>query len=120
MARLVENPSERLLLSRSARDLIALAREQPDLLDQLVSQRPVLRHVRAGRDSLEVALDAERRELMHANERRLQVYMDAAQAWLDAWPRIDAEVSGLPLREAHAAVVAHAEGLLPFQVESAS
>jgi hypothetical protein len=120
LARLIEDPAECLLLSRSARDLIALATEYPDLLDQLVSKRPVLRHVHDGRDGLEVALDAERRELMHANERRLQSYMDAAQAWLDAWPGIDAEVPEMPLREAHAALVAHAEGRLPFQVELAS
>ena len=120
LARLVESPAERLLLSRSARDLIALAQEQPGLLDELVSQRAVLRHVHDGRDSLEVALDAERRELIHANEDRLQSYMDAAQAWLDAWPHIAEEVSDMPLREAHAAIVAHAEGPLPFQVEPAS
>ena len=120
LARLIENPADCMLLSRSARDLIALAREQPDLLDELVSRRPVLRHVHEGRDSLEVALDAERRELIHANERRLQSYMDAARAWLDAWPPIAAEISAMPLREAHAALVAHAGGRLPFQVESAS
>ncbi|MDA0322148.1 MAG: hypothetical protein O2923_05460 [Verrucomicrobia bacterium] len=120
LARLIDDPAACLLLSRSARVLIALAREQPDLLDELVSQRPVLRYVPDGRDSLEVALDAERRELIHANERRLQSYMDAAQTWLDAWPRIAAEVSGMPLREAHAALVAHAEGRLPYQVQSAS
>ena len=39
---------------------------------------------------------------------------------MDAWPRIDAEVADMPLREAHVALVAHAEGRLPFQVESAS
>ncbi|NQT92257.1 MAG: hypothetical protein HQ559_05815 [Lentisphaerae bacterium] len=120
LARLIENPAECLLLSRSARDLIALALEQPDLLHELVSRRPVLKHVHDGRDGLEVALDAERRELIHANERRLQSYMDAAQAWSAAWPRIDAEVSDMPLTEAHATLVAHAEGRLPFQVESAS
>jgi len=118
LARLIDDPAECLLQSRSARDLIALARETPDLLDQLVSKRAVLRHVHDGRDRLEVALDAERRELMHANERRLQSYMDAAQAWLAAWPKINAEVADMPLREAHAALVAHAKGRLPFQVES--
>jgi len=119
LARLIEEPTERLLLSRSARDLIALAREQPGLLDELASQRPVLKHVNDGRDGLEAALDAERRELMHANERRLQSYMDAAQPWLAAWPQIAAEVSSMPLREAHAALVAQAEVLLPFLVEPA-
>jgi len=120
LARLIDDPAECLLQSRSAQDLIALAQEQPDLLDQLVSKRPVLRHVRDGRDGLEVALDAERRALMHANEHRLQLYMDAAQAWLGAWPQIDTEIADMPLREAHATLVAYAEGRLPFRVESAS
>ncbi len=120
LARLVESPAERLLLSRSARDLIALAEQERDLLAELVSQRPVLRHVHDGRDSLEAALDAERRELIHANEDRLQTYMDAAQAWMEAWPEIAEEVADMPLREAHAAIVAHAEGRLPFQVEVTS
>ena len=118
LARLIESPAECMLLSRSARDLIALAREQPELLDELADQRPVLKHVHDGLDGLEVALDAERRELIHANERRLQSYMDAAQAWLAAWPRLDAEVSGMPLREAHATLAGRAAGRLPFQVES--
>jgi len=120
LARLIDDPAECLLQSRSARDLIALARKQPALLDRLVSKRPVLRHVRDGRDGLEVALDAERRELMHANERRLQLYLDAAQVWMDAWPRIAAGIADMPLREAHATLVTHAGGRLPFQVESAS
>ena len=120
LARLIENPTERLLLSRSARDLIVLAREQPDLLDELVSQRPVLKHVCDGRDGLEVALDAERRALIHANERRLQSYMEAARVWFDAWTQVDAEITDMPLREAHTALVSRAEGRLPFQVVSAS
>ena len=120
LARLVESPAERLLLSRSARDLIALAAQEPDLSAELVSQRPVLRHVHDGRDGLEAALDAERRELIHANEDRLQSYMDAAQSWMEAWPDIAEEVADMPLREAHAVIAAHAEGRLPFQVKASS
>lgn len=45
---------------------------------------------------------------------------DAAQAWLGAWPQIDTEIADMPLREAHATLVAYAEGRLPFRVESAS
>lgn len=120
LARLIADPVERLLTSRSAQDLIALAREQPVLLEQLASKRPVLQHVRDGREGLEVALDAERRAMMHANERRLQLYMDAAQTWLDAWPQIDDEIADMPLREAHATLVKHAEGQLPFLPEAIS
>lgn len=51
LARLIEDPAERFLLSRSARDLIALAQERPDLLDELLSQRPVLRRPRRARQT---------------------------------------------------------------------
>jgi hypothetical protein len=116
LARLIEDPAEGLLLSRSARDLMALAQARPDLLGELARRRPALQHVHAGRERLEVALDAERRALIHANERRLQSYMDAAQAWLEAWPGIEIQVARMPLREAHSALVAQAESRLPFQV----
>jgi hypothetical protein len=77
----------------------------------------LLKHIQEGRDVLEAALDAERRALIHANERRLQSYMDAATGWAAAWPKVGAEISGLPLEEAHAAIVARAEELLPCCVE---
>ena len=118
LARLIEDPADCLLLSRSAGDLIALAREHPKLPDKLAGRRPLLKHIEDGREELEVALDAERRELIHTNERRLQAYMAAAQAWLAAWPRIGAEIADMPLRDAHAALRAHAERLLPFQAET--
>ena len=117
LARLIEDPSGCLRLSRSARDLMALAGEYPELLEEATARRPLLRHVHDGRDKLEAALDAERRELIRANERRLQSYMDAAKDWMTAWPEVSAEISGLPLGEAHAKLVARAEALLPFHVE---
>lgn len=118
LARLIASPADRLLLSRSARDLIGLATEQPDLLAELASRRPVLKHVHEGREVLEAALDAERRELMHANERRLQSYMNAAQAWMEVWPELNAEIADMPLHEAHPILVACAEERLPFDVEA--
>jgi len=117
LARLLEEPADRLLLSRSARDLISLAREYPDVLKDVEGRRPLLSQVHEGRGVLEAALDAERRELIHANERRLQRYMDAASDWVDAWPEISAKISEQPLGEAHATLVTHAEKLLPFRVE---
>ena len=117
LARLLEDPFDCLLLSRSARDLSALAQEHPDMLEDAAARRPLLKHVHDGRDLLEAALDAERRGLIHANERRLQGYMDAAKDWADAWPGISAEISALPLREAHTTLIARAECLLPFHVE---
>lgn len=120
LARRVESPANRLLLSRSARDLVALAQEHPDLVTELERRRPVLKHVYEGREGLEVALDAERRQLIHTNERRLKSYMEAAEAWAKVWPEVSAETSGMPLREAHCIVVARAEEQLPFHVEPAS
>lgn len=120
LARLIDSPTDQFLLSRSARDLAALAQQHPELLADLVKRRPVLMHVAAGREQLEAALDAERRAMIHANERRLQVYLDAAQAWAEAWPQVHANIADMPLKKAHAILVARAEERLPFRVEAAS
>lgn len=117
LARLADDPADCLLLSRSARDLIELARQHPALAGTVALRRPVLKHLHDGLAGLEAALDAERRELIHANERRLQAYMQAAQAWLDEWPRISAEIARTPLREAHTALVGYAAEYLPTRVE---
>jgi len=120
LARLIEDPTDCLLLSRSARDLIELAEKHPDKLEPATMQRPLLRHVHDGRDVLEAALDAERRELIHANERRLESYMEAASDWANAWPALSAQIASLPLAEAHVTLVARAKELLPFNVDVAS
>jgi len=120
LARLINDPSDCLLQSRSARDLVDLAERYPELVEDIAVRRPLLRCVHEGRDVLEAALDAERRELIHANERRLERYMGAAVDWANAWPEISAQIASLPLPEAHAALVTRAEDLLPFSVEVAS
>jgi hypothetical protein len=66
------------------------------------------------RDVHLMALYAERRELMHANERRLQRYLDAAREWASVWPEVERSVAGVPLELAHATVVARALNVLPF------
>lgn len=117
LARLIDAPRDCLLLSRSARDLMALAQAYPGLLDEAAARRPLLKHVHEGREAMEAALDAERRQLIHANEQRLERYMQAANRWAAAWPDVSAQIAGLPLAEAHAVLVARAEALLPFRVE---
>jgi len=117
LARLIEDPVGQMLLSRSARDLVALAEKHPEALEQARRERPLLAHVVEGVGSLEAALDAERRQLMHENERRLEAYTTAAQNWTNAWPGISAEIEGLPLFRAHAIIVERAEDLLPAEVE---
>lgn len=117
LARRVKDPADQLLLSRSARDLMRLAREHPDLARSLEKERPVLTAVRSGREALETALDAERRALMRNHEVRLASYSEAAARWMDAWPGIQKEIAGLALLEAHAVIVRRAEDLLPFAPE---
>jgi len=114
LARRLDTPRDQLLFSRSARDLILLARRHPALVDELADRRPVLRSIAQGPEALEAALDAERRRLIHANEARLQVYLDAAAAWRESWPEVEAGIAGLPLETAHRYIVRRAEALLPF------
>jgi hypothetical protein len=115
LARLLQSPREQLLFSRSARDLTALARENPELARQLAPLRSLLARTGDSAEAVEAALDAERRELIHANERRLQRYMAAAERWAACWPEVGAEIDGMPLRRAHEVVVESARGVLPFE-----
>ncbi|MBM4026461.1 MAG: hypothetical protein FJ280_13835 [Planctomycetes bacterium] len=61
-------------------------------------------------------MDAERRQLIRANEERLARYMEAARPWAAAWPALSREMEGLTLCEAHRRMVQRAETLLPFLV----
>ena len=107
-------PGRQLLCGRSARDLIDLASQYPDLTRSLVAERELLMHAETGdREALEEALDKERRSLMRADEARLDAYAAAAAAWRAAWPASQARIAGLPLAEAHARVLQAAEGVLP-------
>ena len=115
LARLIDDPRQQLLASRSARDLVALARARPDLAKELAATRPVLAATGAGIDVLEAALDAERRAMMHANEKRLRRYLAAAAEWAARWPSVETGIAGLPLGLAHAALTAQAERALPFE-----
>ncbi len=115
IARKFTSVREQMLWSRSARDLIRLAAEHPDLPEQLAPERPLLSQVKQGRQTLEAALDFERRELLRADENRLEHYALAAQEWTHNWPQLKAQISGLSLRAAHKIVVEHAQ-ILPQQV----
>jgi hypothetical protein len=116
LARLLRDPREQLLYSRSARDLVGLGHAHPDLVKKLSPQRPLLRDVFADQTQLEAALDAERRSLMRANEKRLARYREAAQRWASAWPEVEKETRDLPLPAAHEVVVARALEFLPVAV----
>lgn len=116
LARLMTDPRDQLLYSRSARDLIVLSEKYPDLVAKLADQRQILKNISMGENKLEEVLDAERRELIHANEKRLEIYMKAAEKWLALWPEIQKEIEGLSLIESHKIVTKKAEGVLPFKV----
>jgi len=115
LARLLGDPREQFLASRSARDILALAAANPELARGLAASRPVLARIESGIDAVESALDAERRALIRANEQRLRRYMAAADAWAARWPSVEAEIDGLPLSRAHEIVAARATVVLPFE-----
>ena len=114
LARLMREPGQRLLYSRSARDLIALAQAYPELTEDLSTERPLLKNIPAGREQLEAALDAERRSLMRAHEMRLARYREAALRWTAAWPTLEKEIGQMKLAAAHKILVASALEFLPF------
>jgi len=115
LARQMKNVSDQLLFSRSAKDIASIYREAPEVVNRLISQRPVL--AEAGKDIqvLESALDAERRQLMHKNEDRLIRYMEASEKWKNIWFEVDKEIEGMGLKKAHSIIVKKAEGVLPFE-----
>jgi hypothetical protein len=114
LARRLTDVGDQLRLSRSARDLMGLAESNPGEWAIARRERPALDRATDGREALEAALDAERRQLMHANERRLRTYLDASQGWAGAWPEVARVVAGLPLPDAHEFIARRAEGVLPF------
>ncbi len=118
LARRMQDPGDQLVYSRSARDLLQLAREHPDLTSRLATERPVLAQIKHGREAIEVALDAERRQLMRANETRLAQYQQAAAAWGAQWQSVSRELAGMPLSQAHRKMVEAAIDILPFTVNA--
>ena len=79
--------------------------------------RPALAAAKVGLTELERALDEERRTLMKLNEVRLQAYAQAGRAYLKAWPLIASRIANMPLIQAHTALLAQAEQLLPEAVK---
>lgn len=116
LARLLSSAKDQMLCSRSARDIIMLAERYPKILSELVTKRPILGKTSEGQFALERALDEEKRYLIHANESRLEAYIEAAQGWAKMWPQVEKEVQGCPLLEAHHIIVTRSSGVLPFSV----
>jgi hypothetical protein len=118
LARLMTDVRDQLRHSRSARDLLELAARHSREVQMLAEERPALQAIPEGRQALEVALDAERRFLMQANENRLATYTRAASAWVERWKQIAGGLAALPLREAHAQLVQAATAVLPVDPET--
>lgn len=116
LARLIPDVDGQILLSRSARDLMRFKDEHPSKFRQLIRSRPALRAAGAGMAALEVALDAERRDLMHADEKRLGLFSAAAASWATIWPEVEKEIAGRPLTKAHSIVLRRAADCLPEAV----
>jgi hypothetical protein len=116
LARLLPEPRDQLLFSRSPRDIIRLLRDHPVLRPEVIAARPALVAAAGGEEALGAALDAERRDLIRRNEARLAAYSKAARPWRDAWSEVERETRSLPLRKAHETIVARALSVLPFEV----
>lgn len=117
LARLLEDPRDAMLASRSPADLVDLALRHPRVAREAAAARPLLAHASRGdAGALARALDEERRALMEADVRGIARYTAAAEAWARDWPAIERAVSGMALQDAHERVVEAATQSLPFDV----
>jgi hypothetical protein len=118
LSRRMEHIEERLRYSRSAREINEWYLQDPDKVTALTKERGIdpgsLRTV----ELLEMALDAERRRLIHQNERRLAGYATAAKEWSGCWKEVERKTAGLPLLEAHQILAGFAEKVLPKKIET--
>lgn len=111
---------DQLLQSRSARDLMELAKQHPQLVQNLASKRSVLLllgRIGASRIYLQRALAEEQFDLMERNEKRLAAYSRAAKEWSSNWSELQKQIRQMPLRQAHDILVVEALKLLPGEVE---
>jgi len=115
LARLLPDAREQMLHSRSARDLLELAKAQPDLAARLASARPALASIPRGLDELRMALERERFVAMDADRLRVRTYLAATALLERHWPEAERQTVGLPLRAAHEVVVGYAERWLPIE-----
>lgn len=117
LGRIMKDPSDRLLYSRSARDLTKLAAAHPELPGQLAGRRPLLLALEKGEEEVARLLDEERRELIRRNEDRLKQRIQASEEWIQRWPGVARRVEGLPLLQAHQIIVESALEVLPHHLE---
>jgi hypothetical protein len=114
LSRKMGTTADSLRYSRSARDILSTYQKDPMLVTTILQNRGIEQGALANVEMLETALDAERRRLIHANERRLERYSFAANGWAEIWKKVEKETIGLSLLEAHKIIMARAAGILPF------
>jgi hypothetical protein len=113
LSRRMTSDEDSIRYSRSARDILDFYTKDPDSVVSILAERGIGKDALKDVPSLEAALDAERRRLMHANENRLSKYVSAAQTWSDNWKTVEKEIAGLSLLDAHKVIIEKAEGFLP-------
>lgn len=116
LARLMCDPRDRLLYSRSADDLLELGKRHPEAVRTVLRERPLLSKLGAERRALAEAIQLEMLDLMEEYVRRLVAYREASSDWAERWPAFARELAGVPLHEAHAQLVARAAGVLPERI----
>jgi hypothetical protein len=118
LARKMEKREDRVRYGRSARDILDIYKDAPTLVLGILLKRGIEESALANIETLETALDAERRRLMHTNERRLERYSAAAQRWAESWKEVEKETVGRSLMEAHKIIRKRAAGVLPFTIST--
>ncbi|MBN1981059.1 MAG: hypothetical protein JW795_05985 [Chitinivibrionales bacterium] len=116
LARRMGSVEEQLRYSRSAKDILEIYQKKSQMVLEILRQRGIESESLKSVDALEIALDAERRRLIHRNEAHLLKYIEASQEWSDQWKEIEKQVHGCTLLEAHQIITNRAEGVLPFTV----
>jgi len=112
-------PRETMLrYSRSAQEILACHCEDAATTERILRERGIDPASAGSRDTLEAALDAERRRLMRANEQRLSRYAAAAGPWERAWSDLHRSIATLSLTKAHRCITEQARLLLPFTVQT--
>jgi len=120
LGRIMKNPADQLLYSRSARDLLKLASAHPELPGRLADRRPLLLELGKGEEDVARLLDEERRELIRRNEERLKRRIQASEEWIQRWPAVTRRIEGLPLSQAHQVIIESALGILPQHLEDSA
>lgn len=109
---------DRVRYSRSAREILGMYQNTPTLVSDILRKRGIEESALTTIETIEIALDAERRRLMHANECRLERYSFAAEKWAEIWKGLEKETVGLSLVKANAIIVKRAEEILPFTLSA--